>query len=171
MEESVAPRRGRPPKHQEPSPEPAAAEPFVMATPEELQEPDTDAVEADLSAEESRQRDLRQKAVSLKLMDEHTASIMPIAELEAMVKEAEDEGLGKPAPPLKGDVLDQAVEIIRGLLAPLMIKNANALPMANVCVVCAAKPEHQKRECACRKARMFLAQHAKAPAPADMPNL
>lgn len=145
--------RGRPPKHQESAiPPDAEASDFVREA-------------------QGHEQTIRSKAVSLKLMDEFTANTMPFSEVEAMVKEAEGEGLGKEAKPLKGDVIDQAVEIIRGLLAPLQVMNANAMPMGDRCKVCSGMPEYVARDCACRKARMFLAQYAKQPAPAAVPNL
>lgn len=121
--------------------------------------------------EDAHEQEIRELAVSLKLMDASTAQVMPFVELEEMVNEARADGLGKVVPAVDVPAVEDAVAILRGMLELISVKSANQMPMGNVCKRCEGMPDHLKKDCVCKKARYFIAQYATKQAPSSVPNL
>jgi len=160
-------RRGRPRKIAEPQGHTDDGPLEGMEVPESVVHSTPDGeIQMGAAAEEQVMRDdfahdveIRDKAVKLGLCDLTTAAVLPLDELQEMVKEAEAFGIGS-KPPIPAVQFD-AAQIIKELLEQLAVRSANGLPMTGNCKRCEMLPAYLQKDCVCHKARAYLeAAHA-----------
>lgn len=107
----------------------------------------TEQLEAELA--------IREKAVKLGLMGAEAAGMLPLAEIEQMIADAEMQGIGVPgATEARHHLVGK--DIIRGLLDMLLVMSANGMPIQNMCVKCEHWPATRRQECICHDARRYL---------------
>lgn len=162
-QEQPKPRRGRPPGKKNGVTEAIAR----VLDEEELAVEQVTAEEALLIIDDEATSAIRARAVKLGLMSDTVAATMPLAEIQAMIVENEEAGIGLSveemqlklkAPPLLAgaNILIEAAGIIKELLEIISIRNGNAMLLTSACSRCQDLAEHVKRDCVCHRARAFL---------------